>query len=91
MSEAGNFLGRILVGESRKTSVTLSNLSPVWYRNNMDPFISAAKTTPFFYAWRPASYPAETGYAWLTADAAPANQSPNGFMSVTLPIGGVAS
>jgi hypothetical protein len=91
MSEAGNFLGRILVGESRKTSVTLSNLSPVWYRNNMDPFISAAKTTPFFYAWRPASYPAETGYAWLTGDATPSNQSANGLMQVTLPIGGVAS
>jgi hypothetical protein len=91
MSESGNFLGRIVTGETRKTTVALGNLAPDWYRNNMDGFIKLAVTVPFFFAWRPVSYPAETGYAWLQSDAVPVNQSPNGLMSVQLSLAGVAA
>ena len=91
MSESGNFLGRIVLGESRTNSVALKNLSPAWYRTNMDPFIDAAQTAPFFFAWRPGGYPDETGYCWLTGDAVPVNQLPNGMLSVTLNLAGVAT
>ena len=90
MSESGNFLGRIKIGESRVTSVALKNLSPASYRLLMDPFIASATQYPFFFAWRPGTYPLETGFCWLTADAVPVNQLANGMMSVTLSLAGIA-
>ena len=91
MSESGNFLGRIKLGESRVTSVALKNLSPASYRSLIDPFIDSATQYPFFFAWRPGDYPLETGFAWLSADAVPVNQLRNGMMSVTLSMAGIAS
>ena len=91
MSESGNFLGRIVLGESRHSQVTLKNLTPSWYRSYMEPFINAAVEFPFFFAWRPSSYPNETGFCWLSSDAVPSNSLPNGMMSVQLNLTGVAS
>jgi hypothetical protein len=55
----------------------------------MDPFIIAAKEIPFFFAWRPGSYPTEAGYVWLTDDPEPANQLANGMMQISLNVEGV--
>jgi hypothetical protein len=88
-SESGNFLGRIVLGEQVGTSVALKNLTPGWYRSYLDPFVIAAKESPFFFAWRPGSYPYEVGYAWLTGDPQPTNQLSNGMMSVNLQMSGV--
>lgn len=82
-SESGNFLGRIVLNESRATQVSLMNLIPAWYRTYFDPFVAAAVEIPFFFAWRPLDYPYETGYAWLTDDPKPSNQRPNGMMQVS--------
>jgi hypothetical protein len=87
-SESGNFLGRIITGESTDTKVDLQNLKPDWYRTNMAPFIVAAREAPFFFAWRPGNYPLEVGYAWLTNDPKPSNARTNGMMSVALQLGG---
>jgi hypothetical protein len=88
-SESGNFLGRIVLSESTATSVQLQNLMPAWYRSEFDPFVAAAKESPFFFAWRPGDYPGEVGYAWLTGEPKPSNQRPNGMMQVTLELGGI--
>jgi len=88
-SESGAFLGRIIVGEGRMNSVALKNLDPDWYREKMDPFIEEAAESPFFFAWRPLSYPAEIGYAWLTNEPKPINSLANGMMQVDLEIAGV--
>jgi len=88
-SESGNFLGRIVLQERNETSVELRNLSPAWYRAEFDPFVRAAVDRPFFFAWRPLSYPYEVGYAWLTDDPSPSNQLPNGFMQVGLNMTGI--
>jgi hypothetical protein len=88
-SQSGNFLGRIVIGEDRKTAVSLQNLTPGWYRQYFDPFVIAAKENPFFFAWRPASYPLEVGYAWLNGDPTPTNQRANGMMQVDLDLSGV--
>jgi hypothetical protein len=53
MSESGNFLGRIVLGQMVETEVSLQNITPGWYRSYMDPFIEASRETPFFFAWRP--------------------------------------
>jgi hypothetical protein len=89
-SIAGNFLGRIVLGERRRTSVALRNLTPDWYRANMEPFIKAAEERPFFWAWRPGAYPLEVGYCWLPSDPTPKNQLGNGMMQIDLTLEGIA-
>lgn len=89
-SESGQFLGRIVVGSSKETGISLRNMTPSWYRNKLEPFIQDAVERPFFFAWRPDSYPLEVGYAWLTDDAVPVNQLPNGMMQVDMSLGGIA-
>lgn len=91
MSESGNYLGRIVTGSNLATSVSLTNLKPDWYRANFDPFVLAAQTTPFFFGWRPYSYPDEVGFAWLTNDPTPSNMMSNGMMQVSLEMNGVSA
>lgn len=89
-SESGNYLGRIVTGSGLRTSLSLTHLEPDWYRASFDPFVVAAQTVPFFFGWRPYSYPNECGFAWLTGDPEPANMLPNGMMQVSLEMSGVA-
>jgi hypothetical protein len=88
-SESGDFLGRIVLNETTKTTLNLLNLTPDWYRSYMEPFLIQAQEHPFFFAWRPSDYPREVGYAWLTNDPAPTNALANGMMSVALEMAGV--
>jgi len=89
-SENGNYLGRVILQERLATSVQLENLTPNWYRETMEPFVISAKALPFFYSWRPTTYPDEVGFCWLTNDAVPVNQRANGMMSISLELGGFA-
>lgn len=88
-AEAGHFLGRIQTRQTTKTSVELNDLTPAWYRDNIEPFLLQAQLNPFFFAWRPSSYPREVGFAWLTNDPQPVNERPNGMMQVNLELSGV--
>ena len=90
-SESGNYLGRIITGSSISTSVSLTHLKPDWYREYFDPFVLASQATPFFFGWRPQSYPAESGYSWLTNNPSPTNMMANGMMQVTLEVAGVST
>lgn len=89
-SESGNYLGRIVTGSGLRTNISLTHLEPDWYRSNFDPFVLAAQTVPFFFGWRPYSYPNECGFAWLTGDPEPSNMLANGMMQVSLEMSGVA-
>jgi hypothetical protein len=89
-SESGEFLGRIVLGSSVSNAVSLKNITPLWYRAYLDPFIVSSKTIPFFFAWRPMTYPEEVGYAWITNNPKAVNQSVNGFMSIDLQLSGVS-
>jgi hypothetical protein len=88
-SESGNFLGRIVTNQTTKTSVALGNLTPVWFRTYLDPFIQASKEDPFFFAWRPSDYPLEVGFAWMTNDPIPSNSLANGMMQISLEMSGI--
>lgn len=88
-SESGNFLGRIVINQKTATKVDLKNLTAGWYRSYMEPFLLQAQENPFFFAWRPSTYPYEVGYCWLTNDPQPNNQRNNGMMSVDLELGGI--
>lgn len=88
-SERGHFLGRTIVGAWVETSATIMYLSPDWYREYMDPFIEAAQTEPFFFAWAPQSYPNEVGYAWMMDDTPPSIHIVQGHFQITLPMQGI--
>ncbi len=89
-SESGQFLGRIMLNQTSRASVPLSNLTPAWVRQLMMPFVERAREEPFFFAWRPGTYPAEVGFAWMTNDPVPTNFLSNGMMQITLEMSGIA-
>jgi hypothetical protein len=89
-SESGNFLGRIILSETTSTQFTLKNLTPVWYRAYIEPFLAGrGREDAFFFAWRPSDYPYEIGYCWLTSDATPQNDLTNGMMSISFDVAGI--
>lgn len=85
-SENGNYLGRIEVNSSRSGQITLNNLTPAWVRSSLVPFLEEAKSRPFFFAWRPDTYPDEVVYAWQTDTNGPypSNSLPNGMMQFSM-------
>lgn len=83
VSENGQYLGPIDVRQTNTTSVDLQNLTPAWYRANLDPFFALSPRVPCFWAWRPTKYEAEVGYAWIEGNPRPTNQRPNGMMQVS--------
>jgi hypothetical protein len=89
-SESGNFLGRIVLGEWRETTVPLSLITPAWFRTYMRPFLKDGRDLPFFFAWRPETYPRECGYGWLTEDPAPTPTPPSHLLAFDLKVSGVA-
>lgn len=89
MSESGNFLGRIVLGEFNETSIAMKSLTPSWVRSYLRPFIQETREIPFFFGWRPQSYPYEVGYVWHTSDAKPTNSMSNGMMEVSMSIAGI--
>jgi len=81
VSEGGSFLGQIEARRTLRTNVQIDNVTPSWYRTTFRPFTLVARTTPFFWAWRPSSYPNEVVFGWTTTDISPTNTLPNGYMS----------
>jgi hypothetical protein len=90
-SESGNFLGRIVLGGMVKTTIKLDNLTPGWYRTYLDPFLIAAIEIPFFFNWRPGTYPYESGYVWMTNDPNVVNQRPNGMVQIQMEVAGIVT
>lgn len=89
MSESGQFLGRVTLRRQYATQIVLNNIDPAWYRDELDGFSEAAAVQPFFWAWRPAAYPAEVGYAWVTDDPVPSNDRANGMMGWSVAVQGI--
>lgn len=90
MSESGQYLGELIRRESRSTSVNLQNLTAEWYREELDPFFAQRPRNPCFWVWRPDTYSAEVGYAWLSGDPTVTNQRANGMMEVSFELEAIA-
>ena len=82
VSQSGEFLGEIILDQTQSTSISLQNLTPEWYRSELDAFFAAKPRNPAFWAWRPGDYPAEVGYCWVEGNPRPVNQRSNGMMSI---------
>ena len=70
-SEAGNFLGRIVTGQSAQTSARFDNLPIDWFYDEMSPFVQRGASGAFFFAWLPRKRPEDVGYSWLANDPQP--------------------
>jgi hypothetical protein len=88
-SENGQYLGELIRREGRSTNLSLQNLTPEWYRDQLDPFIAQRPRFPAFFAWRPGQYSAEVGYVWLKGSPRPVNQRSNGMMSIDIEFEGM--
>jgi hypothetical protein len=88
-SESGNFLGRIITGEWRESKQTISLIDPDDYREDIDDFFEAGKDTPWFFGWRPVTYPHEVGYVWFTNDPMPRNSDQHGLTEFELQMTGI--
>lgn len=90
-SEAGDYLGSIVLSQKLSTTVSFQHLEGPWYRQYLRPLVEAGRGTPFFYSGFPNTHPEEAGYAWLTSDPRP--DFTMGFdedeVSITLQIGGI--
>jgi F5/8 type C domain-containing protein len=89
-SETGNFLGRVVLNESRSTSIAFQRLNAAWYRTYVQPFIIASKADAFFFAWKPQEFTRDVGYCWMTQDPQPSRHFETGTMALSLSMGGVA-
>jgi hypothetical protein len=89
-SESGKFLGRIVLGEWRETTIPLSLISPEWFRTYMRPFLKDGRDLPFFFAWRPETYPLEVGFGYLMEDPTPTPTAPSNLIAFDLKVSGVA-
>jgi hypothetical protein len=87
-SEAGDYLGSIMLSQKLSTSVAFQYIEDSWYRLNLRPLVKAGRGTPFFYSGLPNSHPEEAGYAWLISDPRPSFIEA-GWVNITLDIGGI--
>ena len=90
VSENGQFLGEIVVRQTNSTQVSLQNLTPEWYRAELDPYFASLPRAPCFFAWRPVKYAAEVGYVWVEGNPKPSNQRSNGMMQIDWNFKGIA-
>ncbi len=88
LSETAQFMGITIQRQGFGTSYDWTNLTASWVREQFKPFIFAARTQPYFIAWRPETFPDEVGYVWTMSDIAPQNMGTRDLMSVNLPVQG---
>lgn len=89
LSRAGQFLGQGFRRNGVSGSASFQNLTATWYRANFDPFVKSARRFPFFWAWRPATFPLEVGYVWAPDDIRPSNMGKRDLMAVAFSMQGI--
>jgi hypothetical protein len=90
VSENGQFLGRVVISQSRASPFALKHLTPTFYREEMQPMIDASKDTPLFFAWKPTEFPNDMGFVFITNDPMPSRSFDTGRMAVEFSMMGVA-
>lgn len=90
VSDNGTFLGQEKQKTLMRSSVSMSNIPPDYYRDIIYPsFQLPAETQPFFWSWRPGTYPDEVAFCWLpTGQFNQQNEKPNGFMNISFDLMG---
>jgi hypothetical protein len=89
LSRGGRFLGQNYMRSGVKTDASFRNLKADWIRSDFDPFVLSARRFPYFFGWRPQTYPNEVGFVWTNDDIVPSNQGQRDFMQVSWSMKGI--
>lgn len=88
-SQSGQYLGQVVLSQYHEAYCKQDHVNPLFMRNYVVPFIdhcngvradNGTPQVPFFYSWRPISYPDEVVYGWLKGEIVPENKMNNGLM-----------
>jgi hypothetical protein len=90
VSNNGHFLGEVLLAEGRQNAIAFKHLAQEWFRSSFVPFLDAATTQPFFFAWRPQAWPDDVGFVTLTNDPQPSIDFDTATIGLDLQMEGVA-
>lgn len=72
-SESGQILGKTIIRKGLETAFSWRLLDDQFYRDEFQPFVEAARTTPFFIKWRPEFYSDEVAFGEVNQDIKPIN------------------
>lgn len=88
-SESGQILNRDIIRQGTAGSFAWQLIDPDWYRENFQPFVESARTTPLFIEWRPDLYAAEVVFGLTDGDITPSNMGTgHRLMSVSMAMKG---
>jgi hypothetical protein len=88
ISETGQWLGRTIQRQARRTAMPWTHLKADWYRSTFEPFALSLPQTPFGLIQNPAEMPESVAWCWTDESPAPANMGVKDYMQVTLNITG---
>ena len=88
MSETGQWLGRTIQRQARRTQMDWAHLTADWYRANFEPFSLALPQTPFGLIQNPARMPESAAWCWTDDTPTPSNMGIKNLMQVSLSITG---
>lgn len=66
----GQFVGRTIQRKGFKSSVSFDLMSAAWVRSTFQLFVKAARTSAYFFAWKPDTYPGEVAFVDTADDIA---------------------
>lgn len=89
ISETGQWLGRVLQRQARKTTMDWQHLSAAWYRSQFEPFSLALPQTPFGLVQNPLRMPESVAWCWTDQSPIPENMGIRDLMRVQLEITGL--
>lgn len=88
MSETGQWLGRVIQRQARRTSMQWPHLTAAWYRSDFQPFALTLPQTPFGFIQNPEKMPESVAWCWTDESPTPENMGVKDLMSVSLGITG---
>jgi hypothetical protein len=88
MSETGQWLGRTIQRQARRTQMNWAHLTADWYRANFEPFSLALPQTPFGLIQNPSKMPESVAWCWTDDTPTPSNMGIKNLMQVSLGITG---
>lgn len=86
MSETGQWLGRTIQRQARRTAMPWAHLKADWYRSTFEPFSLTLPQQPFGLIQNPAEMPESVAYCWTDETPTPENMGIRDYMSVSLNI-----
>lgn len=88
MSETGQWLGRTVQRQARRTQMDWTHLKAAWYRQEFEPFSLSLPQKPFGIIQNPAKMPESVAWCWTDESPTPSNMGIRDYMQVSLGITG---